>query len=458
MYIMEEKNNSITLSDIWRVIKKNIILIGVITMSILLVGAIYTFKFTTPTYASSSSIVVAIEETASETDYSNSLRAVVTVADEVKSSKKLEPIANKYNMTVSQVASKISVSNNTNTMIVRIRVLDTDGERAINIANDVAQRCVEEAYKNSEDDKGLLFYVKDSIVIIDEASEYYYNSPNKLLYVIISFILGAVIALVVVFVKEFMSNKFKTKEDVEAFFDENIIGIIPDKKSNEKLEYASLVEPSIHEFEPYNKLISNIKYLNLDNPYKVIMTTSTIPSELKSTISANLAYTLYSNNKKVLIIDLDTRKPSINKIFKVQNENGLVEYVEGISDINSIIKKSDSGVDVITSGKNVINPIVIIESSKVKELLNKLREIYDYIIVDTPPTYSCTDASIISKLCDGVIFNVSINQVKKKYVKEAINSLKLVDANIIGINITKAQISKKDSAYYYYNVKPVENN
>lgn len=456
---MEEKNSSITLADIWRVIKKNIILIGVVTMSVLLIGAVYTFKFTTPTYASSSSIVVAIEETTDDTDYSNSLRAVVTVADEVKSSKMLEPVAAKYNMSVSQLAGKISVSNNTNTMIVRIKVIDTDGNRAINIANDVADRCVEEAYKNSDTDKGLLFYVKDSVVVIDEAKEFYYNSPNKGLYIIISFLLGVITSCVIVFVKEFMSNKFKTKEEIEAYFDEDIIGLIPDKKSNEKLEYAALIEPTIHEFEPYNKLISNIRYLNLDNPYKVIMTTSTIPSELKSTISANLAFTLYSNKMKVLIIDLDTRKPSINKIFKVERENGLVEYVEGVSDMSSIIKKSESGVDVITAGKDVINPIVIIESPKVKELISKLREEYDYIIVDTPPAYSCTDASIISKLCDGVIFNVSINQVKKKFVKDALASLKLVDANIIGINITKAQISKKDSSYYYYNVKqPVENN
>ena len=128
-----------------------------------------------------------------------------------------------------------------------------------------------------------------------------------------------------------------------------------------------------------------------------------------------------------------------------------MEYIEGSLKKDDIIKKSEYNVDVITVGKHLLNPIAVIESSKLVDLISDLKKDYDYIIVDTPPLLACSDGVIISKLVDGVIYNVAMDSTKKKDVVEGISLLKNVDSKIIGINVTKAIVDKKDSNYYYYN-------
>jgi capsular exopolysaccharide synthesis family protein len=253
-----------------------------------------------------------------------------------------------------------------------------------------------------------------------------------------------------------MSNKFKTKDEIEASFDEKIVGVFPDRRlKGQKKDNKDvlLIDANIRNFEPYNKLLSNIKYSNLENPYKVIEFTSALPDELKSTTAANLAYCMANNNNKVVIIDLDIRKSILHKTFKVSKENGIVDYIAGDIDKDTLIKKSEFGVDVITVGKDVINPVAVLETKKLKELVEELKSEYDYVILDTPPCLACSDASIIAQISDGVIFSIALNQAKKKDIKECINQLKSVDAALIGISITKADAQKKDSYYYYYDSK-----
>ena len=116
---------------------------------------------------------------------------------------------------------------------------------------------------------------------------------------------------------------------------------------------------------------------------------------------------------------------------------------------DELIKKSSIGVDVITVGSEVSNPVTLLESQKLKELINELKEIYDYVIIDTPPLTACNDAAIISKLADAIIFNIAINQGKKKEIKSSIEELLDAKANIIGINVTKANLKDRGEYYYY---------
>ena len=167
------------------------------------------------------------------------------------------------------------------------------------------------------------------------------------------------------------------------------------------------------------------------------MFTSSIMEELKTTVCSNFAFTLAHNEKKVLVIDLDTRKPRIHKTFGTSKENGIVEYLDGQIDKETLIKKTDKNVDIITVGKEVVNPITLLESDKLKELIEELKKEYDYI-------------AIISKFSDAVVFNIAINQGKKKEIKASIHQLMDAKANVIGINITKANIKDKNNYYYYY--------
>lgn len=445
---MENKEESISLGDIFNVIKKNIILVAIIIASITVIGSIVTIKTIKPKYASTSSVVVQVPSTGDKYDITNSLRFTETVSDTIKESSILNPIALEFDLTYTQLKGMVDVSNETNSALIRIKVTNNDPEKAQALANAIAQKVVSEAKAD-----GVFFFVAGYIVQTGDALKGQYTSPNKLLLIIISFAVACVVAFAFVFIKEFMSNKFKTKDEVQNLSGEKIIGVFNDNPVYKKEEYR-ITEPDIHSIEQCNKLLSNIKYSNLDNPYKVIAFTSTIKGELKSTSVSKLAQCISLNNKKVLVIDLDLRDPSIHKIFGVVKENGIIEYLDGSITKEKAIKPGSYNIDLITSGKVVSNPVSVLESNKLFELINDLKNDYDYILIDTPPAYSFADATIISKISDGLIYNVSINCAIKKQVLESLENIKRADINLIGINVTKTTITKKElNNYYYYSTE-----
>ena len=454
--ILEETKNDdvIRLGDIFHVLWKNIILIAIITAAVFVCGIVYTFAIAKPTYSSESSFMVTLgeDETGVTLTGQPSSGLVSTVARLVTENKVLSPVAEKNNMTVGELKDMITVSSSSNVYIVTVTVECSDADLAKSLNEQVI-------------DSLLAFYAESgaaesyggAIIVSSPASEGVYTSPNKVLYLAIFLLGGLVVGCIAVYIKEFCSTKFRNKNDIENYLGAKVVGLFVDDKAKDKKtepnsrRYVELVKPSVRNYEPYNKLFTNIKYSNVDNPYRVIMITSSQERELKSSTLGNFACCMAYNNQKVVLIDMDMRKPIQHKFFKVPKDKGIIEYVGGSCTKEDIIKHTEYGVDVITAGKQVINPVVIIESAGFKKLLAELVERYDYVLIDTPPVLACSDACSICKLCDGVIFNVAMSDVKKKKAAAAMQSLRDVDANIIGINVTKARVDKQDD--YYYNDK-----
>ncbi len=452
-----QQNDGITLGDILRVLRKNWILIAIITAVIFVAGVVYTFGIVKPTYKATATVKVEVPlTTENSADVSNSLNASLRYVQSVADAVKLPTIAKKVveanpdiKISAENLINETSTSYSSNTVFVKITVTDRNGENAKTLANSLATEISK--YSKDSTDESVKAEEKFicSIVVLDQADGFTYAAPNKKLYLIVAFLGGLVVSLVVVFIKEFASTKFQTPEDVKAL-GYPVLNTLIDDKSKDNKDSDSLIEPSVKNFEPYNRLISNIKFSNVDNPYKVIMFTSSIMNELKTTVCSNYAFTLAHNEKKVIIIDLDTRKPRIHKTFGVEKEKGIVEYLAGNITKDELIKSTEEGVDIITVGKDVSNPVTLLESQKLADLIKELKEEYDFIAIDTPPLTACNDAAIISKLVDGVVFNVAINQGKKKEIKSSLEQLKDANANVIGINITKANIKDRGGYYYYY--------
>ena len=457
---MEANKNDdvIRLGDIFRVLWKNIILIAIITVAVFVVGIIYTFGIANPQYSSEQSFVVAVRDnsTGDITTGTPSTTVINTVSGLVTVTNVLEPVATANNLSLNALRDMVTVTSATNNGIISITVECGDPDQAEKLANAIFASLEDYLERTSISD-----YYGCAVVEASPASQAVYTSPNKVLYLAIFLIGGLVVGCIVAYVKEFCSSKFRTRDDIESYLDEKVIGYFIDDKSKDKnvskaeneRRSVELVKPSVRNYEPYNKLFTNIKYSDVDNPYRVIMFTSSQEKELKSSTLGNLACCLAYNKQNVVVIDMDMRKPIQHKMFKVPKDSGIIEYIDGSYSKDDIIKHTEYGVDVITAGKKVINPIVIIESSGFKKLIAELVKVYDYVLIDTPPALACSDAAAISKLCDGVIFNVAMRDVKKKKAAIALQSLKDVDAKIIGVNVTKAEASRHDDSYYYYSDK-----
>ncbi|MDV4150314.1 CpsD/CapB family tyrosine-protein kinase [Clostridium sp. AL.422] len=208
-------------------------------------------------------------------------------------------------------------------------------------------------------------------------------------------------------------------------------------------------EPKSIVSESYRTLRTNIQYSSFDKEYKVIVVTSAEPGEGKSTTSGNLALCLAQDNKKVLLIDCDLRKPSLHKKFKVSNLVGLSDVIVGKADLYSATHKYNERLVILTAGKIPPNPSEMLASKAMINLLEKLKEIFDYIILDTPPVQAVTDSQILSARSDGTIVVIRAEKTKKDSVENAISLLRKVNANIIGTVLNGLDL-KRNKYYYYY--------
>ena len=207
--------------------------------------------------------------------------------------------------------------------------------------------------------------------------------------------------------------------------------------------------------EAYVILKDNIICYSIDNVKKVFQVESAVQCEGKTTVAANLAVALGESEKKVLIVDLDFRRPRTHRPFKLANVNGIAEYMIDKCSKEELVKHTNyKNVDVVNRGGEISNASVVLTSNKLKNLLNEFRDEYDFIILDCPPVLMISDYIHIGKLSDGVLFVSAFALSKKKEVSEAVKQLKQNNINIIGSVFTHYDPKKSQSnveySYRYY--------
>ncbi len=451
---MEKKNDEkISLANAWKTIKKNILWILLFTVFGITLGAIMVFVVIKPKYESRTSIVVTVStdnQQGTDINYSDGLRLVQTVSDLVKEDIVLEEVAKRHNESntiafANSLRGNIKVDYSTTSFLIVIKVYNRDSKESMILANLIAESLIHVC----NTDKGLSKLLQETITQTTLAQEGVYYSPNKTIWLLASMVVGLFVGIVVIFAKESLINVYKTKEDVQKDFDYNVIGTFYNNKKNSGPEYK-LKDPNERAFESFNRLFFNVKLLNIDETCKVFMITSTTQGELKTTTIGNLAQAMAVNNKKVLVMDLDLRSPKVHKLFGQTCHDGIVDYIDGSKPFEEIIKKTAVNVDVITAGKPVPNPLIFIESVKMKNALEELKKNYDYILLDTPPLVF-SDALAISKISNGVIFNIGMRKAKKSMISDNIKSLKDTNANILGLCLTLLDYDSKTNLQYYYN-------
>ncbi len=214
-------------------------------------------------------------------------------------------------------------------------------------------------------------------------------------------------------------------------------------------KYLISDDPSSPIAEAYRKIATSIEFSNIDNEIKTIMLTSAKQDEGKSTTICNLAMVMTEHKKKILLIDLDLRKPAVHKIFKLPNKKGLTDILINKDSYKSYLNNVYPGLDVLTSGLIPANPAEIINSKALKDLIKEMSKDYDYIFFDAPPVMLVSDPITISTYADAVIMVIGHGKTEKDLAKKAVESLKQVNANIIGAVMNKIPVSKQSNYYYY---------
>ena len=291
-------------------------------------------------------------------------------------------------------------------------------------------------------------YDASNIRIIDKATVPDYPvKPKPFLILAASLIIGFILSLIYVVLREMTGNNFKTPDELEKELEYPVLGITPlvprGKGISPELQY---IEDSKSLFsESINTIRTGILFSSIDSPPKSIVVTSTSSSEGKTTLSINLAVAL-SKMENVLLIEVDLRKPAIAKDLNLAPGPGLCEKL--VNDSIEVIQKVNGipNLSVITCGEIPKNPSELLASDRFRNLLEKYKNSFDRIILDSPPTLPVTDSTVLSKIADVTVLAVKSESTKKPLVKETIKRLVKVDANICGLVLTHA--SAKKMGYY----------
>lgn len=287
-------------------------------------------------------------------------------------------------------------------------------------------------------------------------------SPRKKLITLIGLVLGGIIGVTFVFMIDILDDKITSTDTFKAF-NLALLGTIPDFSildgldpteqqfvdnksiSNQLITFFDHISPMS---EAYRRLRINVVYANPDKEYKVLMITSATKGEGKSTVAANLAITFAEAERSVLLIDLDLRRPTQHKIFGENREPGLTDLLFETVELSDIRRSTIvPNVDLLTVGKKTPEPASVLDSKRLKQLIDKLKDRYDHIILDTPPYGIISDSASLLRLVDGLIMISRFNITTKRELNYTLDGLNHLNADILGF-VFNAFNPEKSTDYY----------
>ncbi len=441
----------ISLRELFFILRKWIGLIMALFAIAVTVAGVVSYYILEPEYQTFTTLMVGKPkdyQTDSKLEYNDLIlnqKLVSTYGEIVKSRVVTDKVIENLGLDLSYNAfrDKVSVNLVKDTEIIKIQVIDSNPSLAADIANETASVFIDSV-------KSIMKV--ENVQVIDMAQvPHSAIKPRPILNMAIAGVLGLMSGIFLVFLLEFLDNTIKTSDDVEKHLGLSVLGAIPIVKDEES-KLISMRNPKSPVSEAFRTLRTNIQFSSIDKEIKTIIVTSSSPTEGKSTVSANLASILAQNDKKVLLIDCDFRKPRAHQNFGISNYQGITNVLMGDKSLSDVIYKYDSmdNLNILTSGPIPPNPAELLGSNRMKSFLDSIKEDYDMIILDTPPIGLVTDSAVLSTIADALMYVVAVGQTDVEVIKTAKESLDKVRANIIGVVLNKIPIEGRSYYKYHY--------
>jgi polysaccharide biosynthesis transport protein len=265
-------------------------------------------------------------------------------------------------------------------------------------------------------------------------------SPNTKRSTIAAAALGLLLSVLLAFVLEHLDSTIKTAEDVEKHLQLPVLGLVPQlklaKDENPMLYFLKHSKTAFS--ESIRTVRTGILLSTLDKQHRRILLTSSVPGEGKTTLSLNLAQAMSQMNK-VLLIDADLRRPTVARAFgDGKPQFGLSQFISGEAKISECVHQLEgSNTYIMTAGIIPPNPLELLSSQKFSEALDNLGKVFDYIVIDCAPALAVSDALVLSRLVDGVIYVVRSDQTPYQAAQSGVKRLRRVDAPILGVVINR---------------------
>jgi capsular exopolysaccharide synthesis family protein len=289
-----------------------------------------------------------------------------------------------------------------------------------------------------------------NISIIDNADvPSFPSSPSLIRNLAVGLLLGFMSAFGLVFIREKLDDRIRVPEDVEAKIHLPLLGVIP-KESEDNLA-DQLRDPKSPLSEAYSSLRGSLMYSTTQGLPHVLLVTSSSQSEGKSTTSYATARALSRVGKRVLLVDADMRRPSVHHRVGLPNTAGLSTLLTSQQDVMSVVNTTEEeSLFVITAGPHPPSPSELLASPRMIEVVEKLSEHFDAVVLDSPPVLGLADAPVLSAIADGVAFVVEAESGQRGAVKAALRRLRAMKPRLVGAILTKFDPSKSANRYSSY--------
>lgn len=280
------------------------------------------------------------------------------------------------------------------------------------------------------------------------------------LIVALGMILSALLAGTTIVILEVRDTSVKTLKEAQELFGYTFLGTIPllGKKAALRGKDTETTVPELPVrdaprsplSEAYRMLQANLKFLSSDKPLQVIVVTSSVPKEGKSTVSANLATAMAQLGCRVLLVDADMRRPTQHHIWKLNNITGLSDVIVGQAEFKASVRSAMKNLDVLTAGVMPPNPIALIDSQRMAALIEDFSTTYDFVIVDAPPLLVAADALTLGKMTDGVLLVSRPGVLDFRAAAAAKESLERSEQNVLGLVVNGVIVENESDSYFYF--------
>ncbi|MDK3017757.1 GumC family protein [Pseudodonghicola flavimaris] len=275
-------------------------------------------------------------------------------------------------------------------------------------------------------------------------------APRRSVILGLSFFLGALLGAGAILLRQMMHNGYRSAEDLEIGTGLPVLGEIPRLPIRARPMLLSYLKdkPTSAAAEAIRNLRTSVLLSNIDSPPQVIMSTSSLPGEGKTTQAIALAMNLSGLGKKVLLIEGDIRRRTFSKYFDARSEGGLLTALSGEAPLKELVSHDARvGADVLMGEKSSANAADVFSSEKFHSFISMARQAYDFIVLDTPPVLVVPDARVIGQSADAIIFSVHWDKTSKAQVQEALRQFSSVNLRVTGVVL--AQVDPKRMARYY---------
>jgi receptor protein-tyrosine kinase len=353
-------------------------------------------------------------------------------------------------MTAQALQKEVKANSAPDTVLIDVSVLDQSAVRARDIADALSDEFVLMVSELETSEEGAK---PDARVVVEQRASLPTNPviPRTTRNLSLGLAFGVLLGIGLAVLRDRLDNTVKNRQTFEEITDAGLVANIPFDKARRKDPAISFADDRSAIAEAFRELRTNLQFLEVDDPPRVLLVTSSLPGEGKSITAINIALALAEAEHTVVLIDGDMRRPKLDAYLDLIGSVGLSTVLTGRASLHEVLQKTRfPGLTVLTSGAIPPNPSELLGSDAAKKVLNELRAGFDYVIVDSSPLLPVTDAAVLAAAADGVLLIGRFGKTKREQLGHAVENLRNVEARILGAVFTMTQPRGNASYDYGY--------